>query len=83
MAGTVISGHSAMDLASDSFNIKTRRSRMDSTKPWEKDRFCSGWSGTPDPLWSFDFGIELPRCSRSARERSGQHWASPTAVVIL
>lgn len=45
----VTSGHSVFDQASDRFTVKTGYSPVDGTKPWVKDRFRMGRSGTPDP----------------------------------
>jgi len=38
-AGTVASGHSAIDHASDRFTFKTRYSPLDGSKTWMKDQF--------------------------------------------
>lgn len=46
----VTSGHSVFDQASDRFTVKTGYSPVDGTKPWVKDRFRMGRSGTPDPM---------------------------------
>lgn len=62
-AGTVVSGHSAIDHASDSFPDKTGYSPLGGTKLWVKDRFRTVRRGTSDPLRTF-----------KDSERSG-HWA--------
>lgn len=49
-AGTVVSGHSAIDRASDRFPDKTGYSPLGGTKPWVKDWVRTERSGTPDPL---------------------------------
>ena len=60
----VTSGHSVFDQASDRFTVKTGYSPVDGTKPWVKDRFRMGRSGTPDPERASEFSPQTGHAER-------------------
>lgn len=59
-AATVVSGHSAIDHASDRFPRRTGYSPLGGTKPWVKDRFRTVRSGTSDPSATSKASTSLP-----------------------
>lgn len=66
----VVSGHSAIDHASDRFPDKIGHSQVDGARPSLKVRCPMGRSSTPDPERPSSIGINRPGSQMSCSVRS-------------